>query len=84
MLQCEVILQHVPNRQAGQGAESRGGDGLLKSKQQLYSTKLCEQRGLRKGSGESEAEPEYGIEGIWLNRNCYEANSSSEQCLGLG
>ena len=34
------------------------------SKQQLYADKLCEQLGLIKGIGESEAEHEYGIEGI--------------------
>ena len=49
------------------------GAELIMSQLQLYANKICEQLGPRKGSGESEAEPEYDIESIRL---CYEANAA--------
>ena len=83
MFQGQVVFQHVPHQQAGKGAESGEGAGLLEPEQQLDTTKLSKQGGLGKCSGEAEAQSEDGIEGIWFNRDCNEANSSSEKCLGL-
>jgi hypothetical protein len=73
----------VPHQQAGQGAEPGEGASLLEPQQQLDTAKLSKQGGLGKCPCEAEAQSEDGIEGIWFNRDCYEANSSSEKCLRL-